>query len=74
MSFKNRHLWDIDHIVPCAYFDLSDIEQQKQCFHYLNQTPIWKSDNRKKGSLYKGVRHVHKQFPKEVEGYLDGLM
>ena len=43
--------WHIDHIIPCASFDLSDPKQQKQCFHYTNLQPLWwlvnikKSDN-----------------------------
>lgn len=37
--------WNIDHIRPCASFDLSDPEQQKQCFHYTNLQPLWQKDN-----------------------------
>jgi len=40
--------WEIDHIKPCAAFDLIDIEQQKQCFHYTNTQPLWFEDNRTK--------------------------
>jgi len=35
----------IDHIRPCASFDLTDIEQQKQCFHYTNLQALWAEDN-----------------------------
>lgn len=42
----------IDHIKPCAKFDLSDPEQQKECFHYTNLQPLWWYDNLKKGTLY----------------------
>lgn len=41
--------WHLDHIVPCAKFVLSDVEQQKQCFHYTNMQPLWAEDNLKKG-------------------------
>jgi hypothetical protein len=51
-QFKNGMTWDnygvmwhIDHIKPCAYFDLSDINQQKQCFHYSNLQPLFAIDN-----------------------------
>jgi hypothetical protein len=39
----------IDHIIPCKLFDLTDPEQQKQCFSYRNLQPLWKVDNLKKG-------------------------
>ena len=38
----------IDHIRPCASFDLSASEQQRQCFHYSNLQPLWAEDNFKK--------------------------
>lgn len=33
--------WHIDHIKPCSSFDLSDSNQQKECFHYMNTQPLW---------------------------------
>ena len=44
--------WHIDHIIPCASFDLTDPDQQRQCFHYTNLQPLWAEDNiRKKDKL-----------------------
>ncbi|NDD52424.1 hypothetical protein EBZ39_00845 [bacterium] len=37
--------WHIDHIKPCNTFDLSNTDQQKQCFHYTNLRPLWSRDN-----------------------------
>ncbi len=48
MSWENRHLWHIDHIRPCASFDLLDHEQQRRCFHYTNLQPLWAADNIRK--------------------------
>ena len=45
MSFDNHGEWHIDHIVPCASFDLTDPQQQKECFNYRNLQPLWAKDN-----------------------------
>jgi hypothetical protein len=42
--------WHIDHIIPCASFDLTDPVQQKKCFHYTNLQPLWWDDNISKGA------------------------
>lgn len=49
MSWETHGLWEIDHIKPCAKFDLMDLEQQRACFHFSNQQPLWKAENRSKG-------------------------
>jgi hypothetical protein len=47
MSWENYGIkgWHIDHIKPCASFDLSIIEEQKECFHYTNLQPLWWHEN-----------------------------
>ncbi len=52
MSWSNYGVggWHIDHIKPCASFDLSDPKQQKECFHYINLQPLWALENLRKGS------------------------
>ena len=52
MSWENYGDWHIDHIKPCASFDLRDFEQQKVCFHYSNLQPLWAEDNLSKGAKY----------------------
>ena len=53
MTWENHGiLWEIDHIKPCALFDLTNVEEQKRCFNYTNTQPLYKSDNRSKGSKY----------------------
>lgn len=55
MNWDNygKYGWHIDHIKPCASFDLTDIEQQKICFHYTNLQPLWAEENlRKSNKIY----------------------
>ncbi len=58
MDFGNYgKVWEIDHIVPCAKFDLSILEEQVACFHYTNLQPLSVEENRKKNSWYVGVKY-----------------
>lgn len=50
MHWNNYGKWHIDHIRPCASFDLTDPEQQRQCFHYTNLQPLWARENIQKGA------------------------
>lgn len=57
MTWRNHGFngWHIDHIRPCASFDLTDREQQKQCFHYSNLQPLWAKQNQSKGCHYQNT-------------------
>jgi hypothetical protein len=53
MTWKNHGvIWEIDHIRPCASFDLTIPSQQQECFHYSNTQPLYYSDNRSKKDKY----------------------
>jgi hypothetical protein len=52
MTWENHGEWHIDHIKPCASFNLLDEEEQKKCFHYTNLQPLWAADNLSKGCKY----------------------
>lgn len=52
MSWDNYgyETWHVDHIRPCASFDLTDPAQQRECFHYTNLQPLWAKDNLSKSA------------------------
>jgi hypothetical protein len=49
MSWDNYREWHIDHIKPCASYDLENPEEQRKCFHWTNLQPLWASENIRKG-------------------------
>ena len=68
MTFENHgEVWEFDHIIPCALFDLNDEEQLKICFHHTNLIPLFKEENRSKSSVYEGIRYFHNKPPTIVD-------
>jgi len=43
-------VWHVDHVKPCASFDLTDPAQQRECFHFTNLQPLFARDNLVKGA------------------------
>lgn len=55
MNWENYGKWHIDHIIGCCNFDLTNIEEQKKCFHYSNLQPLWAIENLRKSKFIKKV-------------------
>jgi hypothetical protein len=49
MSWTNYGEWHLDHIIPCAAFDLTQRPQQLIAFNYQNLRPLWGHENIRKG-------------------------
>ena len=45
-------LWHVDHIKPCALFDMKKESDIKTVNHFANLQPLWAIDNLKKGDKY----------------------
>lgn len=46
ITFQNYGvIWQLDHIIPCNWFDLTDINQLKACTHYTNLQALLIKDN-----------------------------
>lgn len=58
--FTESMSWDLykegeihlDHIRPCASFDLSNAQEQKLCFNYRNLQPMWAKENLSKADKW----------------------
>lgn len=64
MSWNNHgKKWHLDHVKPCDIFDLTDPEQQKECFFWKNVRPLGVSENSKK----------HNNFSQELIDQINAL-
>lgn len=59
MSWENRSLWHIDHIVPLGLAKTA--EEVYTLSHYTNLRPLWAKDNRSK----------NKRLPESLPEYID---
>lgn len=69
MSWDNygKDGWVIDHIVPCAYFDMKNDLQVRICFNFRNLQPLWSRDNGSKSdSLPDNYQEIINNIKKEL--------
>ena len=52
MSWDNLGDWHLDHIRPCASFDLTQALQQQACFYWANLQPLSGDENLFKGGKW----------------------
>ncbi len=49
---EQKNVWHIDHILPCASFNLQNPVELMACFHYKNLRPLWWNKNIEKKDTY----------------------
>jgi hypothetical protein len=60
MNWNNYGKWHVDHILPCASFDLTDERQMKICWNWQNLRPLWADANKSKGDT---ITHPQMALP-----------
>ena len=50
MTWDNYGDWHLDHVMPLASFDLTNLGEFQTAVHYLNIQPMWALENHQKGS------------------------
>ena len=69
MNWDNHGNWHIDHLRPCASFDLSKPEQQSVCFNFRNLQPLEGHENMKKRDSYEPHHEVEWEGRMRELGY-----
>lgn len=65
--------WHLDHVIPCAKFNLEIKEEQEKCFNWSNYQPLTSTENLKKGdkiTLMESFKHeikIHSFIRKNKE-------
>ena len=49
-EWANQGQWHVDHIRPCASFNLTQEEEPRKSFHFNNQQPLWALTTCRRGS------------------------
>lgn len=64
MNWNNYGVeWEIDHVIPCASFDLRNEDAQLKCFNWKNCRPLEKTKNKDKSNkLIENDINKHKEL------------
>lgn len=68
MSWELYGKWHMDHIIPCAYWNLERETDKHLCFHYRNLQPLWAGFNKRKKD------HVHEHQVIYYKTFMETLL
>jgi len=55
-SGDSSDVLEIDHIIPCKFYDLTNDQELQACYHFSNLQLLWRTDNRRKSARLEYVR------------------
>lgn len=58
--------WQIDHIIPRKFFDLTKEDNQRICFNYRNLQPLWSEENNSKKEVPENYQEIINNIKKEL--------
>jgi hypothetical protein len=59
MSWDNYgDIWELDHIIPCASWNLTNLFENLCCWNYRNIQPLWKTENRLKKDKFDDTKKL----------------
>jgi hypothetical protein len=66
MTWENYGEWEIDHIIPKAFFKFKSIDdvEFRYCWSLCNLQPLWSEDNLKKRANVPGFKRVKGEYIK----------
>lgn len=72
MTWENQgEYWHIDHVTPCASFDLTNEEELKKCFSWENLRPCTGIENiEKKDKIIPKLIEDHKKICEKYKNNL----
>lgn len=75
MSWQNMgQYWHLDHVTPCASFNLQDPEQIKHCFSWENMQPLEASKNMEKSDkIWPDMIAKHKEIVQTYKEKLESV-
>lgn len=47
-NYGKKGIWEIDHIIPASYYDLTEPSKLALCYHYSNLQPLLIKENKEK--------------------------
>lgn len=68
-------VWNLDHVIPCIWFDISRADHQEACLHECNVRPEFASENKSRSFAVSAehFEHVLARCPVRLQHVYEGI-